>query len=158
MGKIVIWKNSLAVAGLLVLVVLAAGGTAASLLSQEEVEQVAGPRQFAFTNCIGVEPGVEVISEAIIVEGITMPTPISVSHGEYSINDGPFTRDDGFVDNGQTVRVRHRAGTGSGHYTSTTLTIGDVSDIFTSVTKGVAGGGGTASSASGGGPYLRGTR
>lgn len=65
------------------------------------------PNDFAFTAIIDALLSTEYISNEITVSGITEPSPISISGGiGYSINGGAFTMSDGFVANGQTVRVK----------------------------------------------------
>jgi hypothetical protein len=47
-----------------------------------------------------------VLSNPIMVSGITSPTGITVVGGQYSIDDGPFTALAGIVTNGQSVTLR----------------------------------------------------
>lgn len=63
------------------------------------------PRPFSFMAQTGVDPGVDVFSEALIPLGISS-APISVIGGEYSINDGDFTSDPGILVAGDSVRIR----------------------------------------------------
>lgn len=70
-------------------------------------------------------------TETII--GINVPLVISVSHGEYSVDGGPFTRDSGLVTNGQTVTLRHTTAPTFNTLTSTTLTLGDYSTTFSTI-------------------------
>lgn len=84
-------------------------------------------------------------SGPVTISGINAPSPITVDGGEYSINNGPYTANDGTAADGQTVRVRARS---SGSYTSTsraTLNIGGVTADFVLTTRneppaGVSGG------------------
>ncbi len=56
--------------------------------------------------------------------------------GEYSIGcNGTFTAAAGTVTSGQTICVRHTSAAQAGTATATTLTVGGVSDTFTSTTK-----------------------
>jgi hypothetical protein len=73
-------------------------------------------------------------SNAIVVGGINAPAAISVAGGSYSIDGGPFTSVAGTVQSGQSVRVQHTAASQFSTATNTTLTIGGVSDTFTSTT------------------------
>ena len=107
---------------------------------------VTTPEPFAFPNRDNVSPDTLIVSDPIIIQGITAPAPISIERGEYSLDGGPFTREEGLVRAGQRVTVRHTSSAGPGSYASTVLTIGGVSDIFSSVTAGVAGGSGGESS------------
>ncbi len=95
------------------------------------------PDAFSFTDQTDVERSTAITSNAITVSGINSAAAISVSNGEYRINNGDFTNITGTVANGDTVQVRHtssdRYGT-VGTLTDTILTIGGVSDTFTSTT------------------------
>ena len=71
-----------------------------------------------------------VASNSIRVSGITAPTTISITGGEYSINLGPYTNALGTVTNGQTETVRQRSASMPRTRTSATLTIGGVGATF----------------------------
>jgi uncharacterized protein (DUF1330 family) len=73
-------------------------------------------------------------SAAITVSGINSASAISVAGGEYSINGGAWTSAAGTVTSGQTVKVRHTSSAANATATNTVLTIGGVSDTFTSTT------------------------
>ncbi len=95
------------------------------------------PDAFSFTDQTGVGQSTPTTSNAITVSGINSATAISVNNGEYRINNGGFTSTTGTVANGDTVQVRH---TSSGSFSTTTdtvLTIGGVSDTFTSTTLAI---------------------
>ena len=90
-----------------------------------------------FTDASDVDPGILSTSNAITVTGIDSPTPIAVSgdpSSEYSVNGGPFTSAPGTVNDGDTVVVRHLSSTTFGASVDTLLSIGGVSDTFTSTT------------------------
>ena len=92
------------------------------------------PDAFTFTDQTGVALNAVVTSNPITVTGINAAASISVSGGEYSINSGTFTATAGSVTNGQTVQVRHTTAATNGTATNTTLTVGGVSDTFTTIT------------------------
>ncbi|TXT35993.1 MAG: putative Large exoprotein involved in heme utilization or adhesion, partial [Comamonadaceae bacterium] len=94
------------------------------------------PDAFAFTDVTGQSVSTLVESNAITVAGINAAAAISVTGGEYSINGGAFTNAAGTVNNGQTVKVRHTTRASNGTATNTVLTIGGVTDTFTSTTVG----------------------
>ena len=73
-------------------------------------------------------------SPDIVVSGIDTTVPISVSGGEYSINGGPYITAAGTINNGDSVNVRHTSAATGSTLTNTTLTIGGVSDVFSSTT------------------------
>lgn len=97
------------------------------------------PTAFSFTDQTNVSTSATITSAAITVSGINAATPISVSGGTYDINgSGSFTSSGGTVSNGNTVRARHTASASNSTATNTVVTIGGVSDTFTSTT--IAGG------------------
>jgi len=95
------------------------------------------PDAFTFTDVTGVPLNTEQTSNAITVNGITAPAAISIVGGEYELNSsGPWSSSAGTVVSGDTVRVRHTSAATYSTAVNTTLTIGGVSDIFTSTTLG----------------------
>ena len=95
------------------------------------------PNPFAFDGATGIAPGAVVQSNAITVDGITAPAPISVAGGSYSIGcTSTFTTAPATIANGQTVCVRHTTVLAFQSLTSTALDIGGVAGVFQSVTSG----------------------
>jgi MYXO-CTERM domain-containing protein len=92
------------------------------------------PIQFTFTDVTGAPLGTATTSNAITVFGITLPSPITITGGEYSINSGVFTSAPGTVTNGQQVVVRQTSSPNFSTTTNTVLTIGGVSDTFSVTT------------------------
>ena len=92
------------------------------------------PDAFSFTDQTGVALSTVVTSNSITVSGINAAADISVSGGEYSINGGGFTSASGTVSNADTVVVRHTSSNANSTAVQTTLTIGGVSDTFSSTT------------------------
>ena len=92
------------------------------------------PDPFSFVDQTGVLPSTTITSAAITVTGINQPTAISVSGGSYNVNGGAYTSTAGTVNNGDTVTVQHTASASYTTAVNTTLTIGGVSDVFTSTT------------------------
>jgi hypothetical protein len=75
-------------------------------------------------------------SATVTVSGVDIPTPISVTGGEYSIGcdaDG-FTSDPGEILDGETVCVRHTASANGSTTVDTVLTVGNFSATFSSTT------------------------
>ena len=92
------------------------------------------PDQFHFVDPKDVPKRI-IAQTSITVSGINTKTHISVSRGKYSINNSPFTKKKGWVNNGDVVSVQHKTARKEGGAVSTTLTIGGVSDVFTTTTK-----------------------
>ena len=92
------------------------------------------PEAFSFAGRSDVALNSEVTSDPILVQGINVPTSISVS-SSYDINEsGNFTSLAGEVTEGDRVRVRHTSASDYSTTTTTTLIIGGVSGEFKSTT------------------------
>jgi hypothetical protein len=96
------------------------------------------PSAFIFTDQTGVSKNSEITSTAITVAGINKPTAINIlgAGATYSISGGSYRATSGTVTNGQTVRVKHTSSSVSYAETNSILTIGGVTDTFTSSTVG----------------------
>ena len=92
------------------------------------------PDSFSFSDQTNVAVSTVITSDTITVAGITGAAAISVTNGEYKIGSGSFTSTAGTVNNGDTVTVRHTSSSNFSTNTDTVLTIGGVSDTFTSTT------------------------
>lgn len=93
------------------------------------------PDAFHFTDQNGVTRGAAVTSDPVTIAGIDAAAPVSVTGGQYSVDGGAFTATAGTVVAGDTVSVRHTASANFGTATDTVLTVGGVSDTFTSTTE-----------------------
>ena len=94
------------------------------------------PDQFSFTDQSGVALSSTITSAAITVTGIDAAAAITVTGGTYDINgSGTFVSTEGTVSNGDTVRARHTSSASYLTATNTVITIGGVSDTFTSQTE-----------------------
>jgi len=93
------------------------------------------PKQFCFKdNRVSDEQFVE--SNVITIEGIEKPVLAQIKGiGEYSINGKNMERKSAIVKNGDRIQVRHKSFNRDGSKVSTILMIGDVYDIFTTVTN-----------------------
>jgi hypothetical protein len=112
---------------------LSIGGVSDTFTSTTEAADTT-PDAFTFTDQSGVTASTLVTSNAVIISGINTAAGVNVTNGEYSLDDGSFTSAAGTVTNGQSVRVRHTSASSPNTATSTTLSIGGVSDTFTSIT------------------------
>lgn len=93
------------------------------------------PEAFAFTDQVGVLLSATVYAEPITITGITAPSRVVISNGQWQLNcTGGYTSSSGFVANGETICVRHVAAGSLSTLTSTVLTVGGISDTFTSTT------------------------
>ena len=115
------------------------GGISAQFSSTTEAEPLdTEPDAFAFTAITDTELGAKIESDSITVSGIGTSVGISVTGGEYKVNDGDYTAATGSVEAGDIVRVQHTSATTNSAATSTILTIGNLSSTFTSTTKAEA--------------------
>ncbi len=75
------------------------------------------------------------VSNSAVVSGINTSTAISITGGEYAINEGTWTSATGTISLGSRVRVRLIAPTGYSATGSATLAIGGVNATFTVTTR-----------------------
>lgn len=95
------------------------------------------PDQFSFTDQAGVALSSTITSAPITVAGINAASAITVTSGTYDINgSGTFVSTPGTVNAGDTVRTQHLSSAGYLTATNTVVTIGGISDTFTSITAG----------------------
>jgi len=99
------------------------------------IEPDTTPNMFTFTDQSGAELSTAITSNTITISGINTAATISITGGTYSINGGTYTSAPGTVNNGNTVTVRQTSSSSYLTTTSTTLTIGGVSDTFSVTTK-----------------------
>lgn len=93
---------------------------------------------FVFTDLTGKNPSTQYESNAILVNGNDIPSPISISGGQYSINGGSWVSSAGTVNSGDHVIVRGTSSATSLATVNVTLTIFDKSDTFSIQTKSLA--------------------
>jgi hypothetical protein len=109
------------------------------------------PDPFSFQEKKGVPLSAEITSNTVTITGISVPTPIKINGGDYSVGcNGKFVNTVGLIENGQTVCVRHTSAHISFMWWDTRLEIGDVAATFTSIT-GDGGDGGGSGGGNGGG-------
>ena len=92
------------------------------------------PNDFTFIDENNVPLNTFKLSNIITVASVEIPVPVTVSGGSYTKNGGAYTTVTGSAQNGDYFQVAH---TSSGSYstaTNTTLTIGGVSDTYTTTT------------------------
>jgi hypothetical protein len=102
------------------------------------------PDAFSFVDQTGVAKSSVITSDPITVSGIDTSSAITVTGGSYSINGAAFTTSAGTVVLGDQVRAQHVSSASNATATNTAVTIGGVSDTFTSTTDSSATGGGVA--------------
>lgn len=113
--------------------VLTIGGVSDTFTSTTLAQDLT-PDPFTFADRADVPRNTPIFSNLVTVTGINDAAPISVSGGTYSINGGGFTAAPGTVSAGWTVQVRQFSSDEFATAVDTVLTIGGVSDTFTSTT------------------------
>lgn len=99
----------------------------------------ATPAAFSFTDVNNVTAGSTQTSAEVTPTGFNVPVEITVSGGSYSIDTGAgygsFTTSAGTLFPGDKVKARHTASASPATVTNTVVTIGGVSDTFSSTTE-----------------------
>jgi hypothetical protein len=100
------------------------------------------PTAFSFTDVTGAAVSTVYESNEIVVSGINSPAPISITGGQYRIKPsggsyGSYTSAAGTVSLGDTVQVKHTSSAAGVTAVNTVLTIGGVSDTYTTTTAGI---------------------
>jgi uncharacterized delta-60 repeat protein len=93
------------------------------------------PDAFSFVDQAGVARSTVIDSTAVTITGINAASAVSVAGGEYSVGcTGTYTSAAGTIGNGQTLCARHTSAATGATATNTVVTVGGVSDTFTSTT------------------------
>jgi uncharacterized delta-60 repeat protein len=128
-------QTSASIGGTATSTILTVGGVSGTFTSTT-IPGDAVPAAFGFVDRTDVDLYAITVSAPVTITGINIASPIVVTGGEYSIGcTSTFTSGAGSITNGQTVCVRHRSSFNSSTAVDTTLTVGNVSDTFTSTTK-----------------------
>lgn len=111
------------------------GGVFANFLSTT-VAQDTTPDSFNFGPRVNDQQrGIQITSGSITVAGINSAAAISITGGEYQINNGSFTAANGTVNVGDTVVVRQTTASNFSSLQRAELTIGGVSSTFETRTE-----------------------
>jgi hypothetical protein len=99
------------------------------------------PDAFTFTDVPNVPVSTTETSNTITIAGLGTGVSVAVSvvGGAYSQNGGSYVSSDGTAQNGDTFAVRHTSSAINSTSVNTTLTVGGVSDTFTSTTEAASG-------------------
>lgn len=114
---------------------VSAGSVRIDRITVTTAERRDAPDAFAFEHSRGVSLNTLVTSNGVTIRGINVPVLVSMTGGEYALNDGAFTTAPGSVIDGQTLRVRHRSASTTATTTTTVLTVGRTVASFSSVTE-----------------------
>ncbi len=93
------------------------------------------PDAFAFVDQTSVAKSTVIESAPVTITGITAATSVTVTGGEFSIGcTGTYGAAASTLTSGQTICARHTSSAAGGTAVNTTVTIGGVTDTFTSTT------------------------
>jgi hypothetical protein len=100
------------------------------------IQQIADdlPTLWSSTPYNSVLPNTLVVAPAQVIINANVAMPITVSGGEYSIDDGPFTSLPGTINPGQSFRLRQISSAIPGRTASMTVNIGRASASYTVTT------------------------
>ena len=99
------------------------------------------PDQFTFTDVSNVTISTTQTSNTITISGMDTgaSATVTITGGTYSKNSGAYTSSSGTASNGDTFSVRHTSSSSYNTAVNTVLTIGGVSDTYTSTTGSFSG-------------------
>ena len=100
-----------------------------------ETETLSTPNQFTFTDITNASLSTMQTAN-ITISGINTEVPLSITGGEYSLDSqSTWGTLDVNITNGQVVYVRHTSASSNEATVDTVLTVGSVSDTFSSTTR-----------------------
>jgi hypothetical protein len=105
-------------------------------LAATEVSKMAGtyPDAFSFISKTSSTLNTSTVSDPITVTGITQPAPISITGGQYQVNNGELTSNPGTVPPGASVKVHVMSAASFNITNSATLNIGGREGTFSVTT------------------------
>ena len=109
-------------------------GSGSGSVTPPPVEVDITPDSFAFEAKNDAMPGEIYTSNAITVSGINAAAPVSITGGEYAIDNGNFTSAAATVSAGQTIVVRATAASTLDSIVDVVLTIGGVKGTYSIIT------------------------
>lgn len=94
--------------------------------------------EYHFNDVTDAELSTQYVSNGALLTGFNVPVPISITGGEFSLNGGAWTNQNGLAYPDDKVEVRGMSSGSSLTNTNVVLTVGDRSDMYTVQTKYVA--------------------
>ncbi|MFT6753524.1 MAG: photosystem II stability/assembly factor-like uncharacterized protein [Candidatus Azotimanducaceae bacterium] len=88
------------------------------------------PNDFSFVASINVALDSLITSESITVSGVTSAVPISITGGQYSINDAAFSDNNNLISAGDSLVIQVMSSSQYATDSFTTVTVGDLSRTF----------------------------
>lgn len=93
------------------------------------------PDEFLFSLQRDVELASVQTSPVVFVSGINTPVSVSISNGEYALDNGEYTSSPGTITNGQAFRIRLLSSNEFATQTSAAITVGDYTTTFSALTR-----------------------
>lgn len=110
-------------------------GTGADIFTSTTKAADNTPEAFSFVDVTDVPTNTQMTSNSVTIRGLSGTAAVSVTGGSYSIDGGAFVSTAGTVSNNQQIRVRHTSSPLTNQMVNTTLTVGTLSDTYTSTTS-----------------------
>ncbi|WP_143873673.1 hypothetical protein [Catenovulum sediminis] len=132
-NKLILSVASICIASTLNLAGCGGGGSSVNTddgNSPGETVKDTTPNTFSFTAQTNVTLNSQIESDTITISGIDAPTNVTITGGEYSINNGNYTNAAGQIENGQTIKIRIQSAADFLTQSSATVSIGGVSKTF----------------------------
>jgi len=101
------------------------------------IEDDAMPNPIVFNPVTGAEFNTTYTSNTVVISGINVTVPISVTGGQYRVNNGVWTTNPSIVNNGDMVAVRTTTAQASEYTYTVVLTVGEGQGIYSVTTKQV---------------------
>ena len=93
------------------------------------------PNPMVFNGIIGAEFDSQYTSNTIVVTGINVTVPVSVTGGQYRVNNGVWASQPSILNNGDELTLRVNTGTGSLTNYTVVVTVGEGTGTWTVQTK-----------------------
>jgi hypothetical protein len=88
------------------------------------------PDTFVLTAVDNAFLGTDIESNSITVAGVNITIAVSITDGEYSIDDEPYTSAAGTISAGQRIKVKNTSASGLNTLSESTLTLGSLTETF----------------------------
>lgn len=111
------------------------GGSSNSNNDKPEITEDTTPDAFSFQAQSNLAVNTLIESNSVTITGINSATKISISGGEYAIDNNSYTSSPGTINNNQNIKVRATTAETYSTLTKITLTVGELSKTFEFTTK-----------------------
>jgi hypothetical protein len=109
-------------------------GSPATSVKNKDTSTGGTPNPFTFSSQANVGLSTIVLSNIVIISGITGPVSVQIINGEYSINGGAWASANTTLTNGATLQVRHVSSNSFSTTITTSITVGLTTETLQSTT------------------------